>query len=136
MTSKISSTIIIVATIVMLIFVTTSNADKLAAEERDDQGLGKFSSFFSLLRRTSRQGVNIISDLAVSIPFSKILLSGAAILSLLLIFLRVLIVLGPILLLGTLARESTDATDFLKMMIEFYNQVVAELENQANVNNN
>lgn len=88
-------------------------------------------SFFSSLKQTSRQGVGLFKKFAASIPFTKVLLSGGAILSLFFIFIRMLIVIGPILILGAMTRESTDATDFLKMLIEFYNQIVVALDDQA-----
>lgn len=93
--------------------------------------LPRMDGLLGTIKQASRQSASFVSDLVVSIPFTKILLTGGALLSLLFIFLRLLIVLGPILILGALTRESTDATDILKMLVEFYNQVIVALDDQA-----
>lgn len=91
----------------------------------------KLSSILSGLRKSSFQGVQQASSLLVSLPFGKILLAGGALLSLLFIFLRLVVVLSPIFLLGALTRESTDFVDLLEMVIEFYNRIVIALDDQA-----
>lgn len=91
---------------------------------------GKLSSILSTIKKASFHGVDTVSRVAVSIPFTKILMTAGALLGLLFVFMRILIVIGPILLLGALTRESTDATDLLKMLVEFYNQVIVALDDQ------
>lgn len=93
--------------------------------------LDKFNSIFSNLKKVSFQGIQQASGLLVSVPFGKILLAGGALLSLFFIFIRLIIVLSPIFLLGALTRESTDFVDLFEMLIEFYNRVVMALDDQA-----
>lgn len=62
-------------------------------------------------------------------------MTTGALLGLFLVFIRILIVIGPILLLGALTRESTDAKDLLRMLIEFYNQVIVALDDQMSQSN-
>lgn len=92
--------------------------------------LARFENFFSLLKQTSRQGASYVSELVASIPFGKIALASGALLSIFFLFIRLIVVLGPILILGAMTRESTDATDLLRMLIEFYNQVIVSLDEQ------
>lgn len=124
-----SSTILFIIAIYMIYLtqwpVEATNHQSLKPEP-------KLESFFSSLKQTIQQRISLAKKLSLpfSLPLTKILLSGGAILSLLFIFMRMLIVIGPILLLGAMTRESTDATDLLKILIEFYNQVVVALDNQ------
>lgn len=90
----------------------------------------KLANIFSQFKQTSIQGASFLRRSVSSIPIGKIVLIGGALLSLFFIFLRLLVVLGPILILGAMTRESTDATDVLRMLIEFYNQVIVALDEQ------
>lgn len=91
----------------------------------------KLVNLFAIIQQTSKQSLSYITNLAASIPFAKLILTGGALLSFFFVFIRFLIVLGPIILMGTLTRESSEATDFLKSLIEFYNQIVLTLEDQT-----
>lgn len=118
------------------VFVLVCSSVGISAEQgevgRSSGGLGhKLGNFFSVFKQASRQGASFLGDMAASIPFGKIALGGGALLGLFLLFLRLLIVLGPILILGAMTRESTDATDLLRMLIEFYNQIILSLEEQS-----
>lgn len=91
---------------------------------------GNLSSLLHSIKKASFHGAGIVKSAALAIPFTKILMTGGALLGLFFVFIRILVVIGPILLLGALTRESTDATDLLKMLIEFYNQVIVALDDQ------
>lgn len=116
--------------IVIIILILRIESQQSQADAAELAKSGQFHNIFSSLKQASHQGVNYVSDLVVSIPFGKIVLAGGALLSLFFIFVRLLVVLGPILLLGALTRDSTDATDLLRMLIEFYNQVIVALDEQ------
>lgn len=90
--------------------------------------IGSLGNYFNTLKRASSRGLSSVSSLLVSIPFTKIVMSGAALLSLFFIFVRLVVVLGPILLLGAMARESTDVSDLLRILIDFYHQIILALE--------
>lgn len=110
-------------------FSDQSQENQIAGRSFDSQGEDG-SGIFSIIKKTSRQSLGFLSNLFVSIPFGKMLLAGGALLSLFFLFVRLIIVLAPILILGAMARESTDATDLIKMLIDFYNQVVIALDEQ------
>lgn len=103
----------------------------VVAAEQSVSSPGKLSNLFSNLKTASQRSFTYAGDLLTALPVGKIFLAGGALLSLLFIFVRLLIVLGPIILLGALTRESTDASDLLRMLIEFYNQVVIALDEQS-----
>lgn len=115
-------------TLVLLQFLHPLEAAELTKSTRS----GRVDNFIAVLKQASYQGANYARDLATSLPLTKILLAGGALLSLFLIFIRLIIVLGPILVLGAMTRESTDTTDLLRMLLEFYNQVVMALDAQLN----
>lgn len=92
---------------------------------------GRVENLFAILKQASRQGASYLSDLAISIPFGKIAVGGGALLGIFFLFLRLLIVMGPILILGALTRESQDATDLIRMLIDFYNQLIVSLDEQV-----
>lgn len=117
-------------TIVLLYLACQFPVPANAAELSKSSHSGRLENFFAVLKVASRQGKNYVADLLETIPFKKIILSGGALLSLFFIFVRLLVVLGPILILGALTRESTDATDLMKILIEFYNQVIVALDDQ------
>lgn len=93
----------------------------------------RLERFFSSLKRASSKGVDILGSLFHSFPFGRVALAGGALLSLLFLFVRLLIVMGPILILGSLTRDSTEPTDLLRMLIEFYNQMIVALEEQGQI---
>ena len=113
-------------TCILVSLFCDANASELSKISRYN-GL---NDLFSSLKKIPSRGATFISDFALSIPFTKILLAGGALLGILFMFIRLLIVLGPIIILGAMTRESTDATDLLKMLIEFYNQVIVALDDQ------
>lgn len=127
-----------IAALLALVCVV-AQADKQAVDDQQ-QSISKSASksvlnaLLSSVRRASSRSFSYLSSTLIATPITRILLTGGAILSLMLVFIRLVIVLGPILLLGALARESTDASDFLRMMIEFYNQVVLALDDAATNN--
>lgn len=93
--------------------------------------IGSLRGFFGEIKKSSARGLNYLTNMLVSIPFTKIIMAGGALLSLFFIFVRLIIVLGPIMILGAMTRDgTTDASDLLKMLIEFYNQIVVALDEQ------
>lgn len=120
---------------IMVVFISILLAGSVKCDrlvKRDLPGAGIVAQLVSNIKKASVGGARYINDLALSIPFTKAVLIGGALVSLFFLFLRILVVLGPILVLGAIARESsTDATDFLKMLIEFYNQIVEAMEEGA-----
>lgn len=113
-------------TIVLVALMSTISGQELEKSSKS----GTILNYLAILRQTSRQSIGYITNLAEAIPFTKVLLAGGALLSLFFIFVRLLVVLGPIILFGTLTRESTDVSDYLKLLIEFYNQIVQTLDEQ------
>lgn len=91
------------------------------------------ASLFGLVKKTSRQGIDLAANLLASVPFGTVAVAAGALLGLFFLFLRLLIVLGPILVLGALTRESSSGgyLDFLSMLLEFYNQLIESLDNQT-----
>ena len=125
--------------VVILVLLNIINSHSLLAEAIDDDLAQKgtvatrfprLQNLLASFKKTSRQGLSVASNLLSYIPFGRILLAGGALLSLFFIFLRLLVVLGPILLLGALTRESTNATDLFRLLIEFYNEVIMALDQQ------
>lgn len=96
---------------------------------------GRLSSILHSIKQASFDGADLVRSAVVSIPFTKMVMTTGALLGLFLVFIRILIVIGPILLLGALTRESTDAKDLLRMLIEFYNQVIVALDDQMSQSN-
>lgn len=117
--------VILLALFVIASFVEGHEAQEIMKEPTYIRSLG---NFFGNLRRASSRGLSSLSSIFISIPFAKIVMSGAALLSLFFIFVRLIVVLGPILLLGAMARESTDASDLLRLLIDFYNQIIQALD--------
>lgn len=128
-------TVLVVVVVVVLVsaLYLVANVEGSEANEviKKPTSIGSLRSFFGSLRRASSRGLSFASNLLVSIPFTKVLVAGGALLSLFFIFVRLIVVLGPILLLGAMTRESTDASDLLKMLIEFYNQIILALDEQT-----
>lgn len=116
---------VLLLTLFVIAFVEGYEYNEIMREPTRIKSLG---SFFSDLKRASARSLSSLSSLLVSIPFTKIIMSGAALLSLFFIFVRLIVVLGPILLLGAMARENTDASDLLKLLIDFYNQIIIALD--------
>lgn len=123
----------VIGAVLVLALYLIANAEGSEANEiiKKPTSIGSLRNFFGSLRRASSRGLSFASNLLVSIPFTKILVAGGALLSLFFIFVRLIVVLGPILLLGAMTRESTDASDLLKMLIEFYNQIILALDEQT-----
>lgn len=126
--NKLVSCAIIVLIVLMTILSKANHVN--AAELIKATPLHGLENIFTSLKQTSRQGASFLTDLIASIPFGKIALASGALLSLILIFFRLLVVLGPILILGAMTRESTDTTDLIRTMIEFYKQVIVALNEQ------
>lgn len=125
--------ILILLAAIVLIDITNVCPFADAAEPLVAKGrFSKLENLFSSFKQASVRGAGLARDLAVSIPFTKILLAGGAVLSLLFFFARLLVVLGPILLLGALTRESTDTRDAFRMVLEFFDQVIIALAEQMN----
>lgn len=116
--------------ITIFIVVQLNNTENSRVQAQDLAKSGRLQKYFALLKQTPGQATSYARELITSIPFGKILLAGGALLSVFFLFVRLLVVLGPILILGALTRESTDATDLLRMLIEFYNQVIVALDEQ------
>ena len=119
--------------IVCMILIACETNSKVEGAELGKESigtLGRFENLFSRLKQTSRQGASYASDLLASIPFGKVALASGALLSIFFLFIRLIVVLGPILILGAMTRESTDATDLMRMLIEFFNQVIVSLDEQ------
>lgn len=106
-----------------------------APTKSESRSIGSLQAFFGQIKKASARGVGYASNMLLSIPFTKMLMVGGALLSLFFIFLRLIIVLGPIMLLAMASRESTDASDLLKILIEFYNQIVLALDEQMSQQN-
>lgn len=123
----------VIGAVLVLALYLIANVEGSEANEiiKKPTSIGSLRNFFGSLRRASSRGLSFASNLLVSIPFTKILVAGGALLSLFFIFVRLIVVLGPILLLGAMTRESTDASDLLKMLIEFYNQIILALDEQT-----
>lgn len=85
------------------------------------------------LKQFSLQASNKALDLIKLIPITKILLVGGAVLSILFMFIRLVIVLGPIIILGALTRESNSANDFFSLLLEFYNRLLSAVDDQSAV---
>lgn len=111
-------------------FTVVSASESISNQLSYKQSPFKLQNILQSVKKSSRQSFNYLSELIVSIPFTKILLASGALLSLFFVFIRLLIVLGPILILGAMTRESTNATDIIRMLIEFYNQVIVALDEQ------
>lgn len=96
---------------------------------KEGRAIGRLSDFFSSISRASSRSFSLVSNFLVShLPSKKILITSGALMSLFFIFVRLIIVMAPILLLGALTRESTDASDILQMLFDFYNQIIVALE--------
>lgn len=130
MNTKLTILLVVITLVVLLHLQQTGRNVEASELAKTSRAIGKLGNFFSNIKRASVRGVNLFTGMLASIPITKIMLAGGALLSLFFIFIRLLIVLGPILILGAMTRESTDTTDFLRILIEFYNQVLVALDEQ------
>lgn len=101
-----------------------------SSEELAKLDEGRLVNFLSIAKQAAVQALSYFKDVAMNMPFGKILLAGALI-SLFSFFLRLIIVLGPIIALGAMTREGTDPRDFLMMFVNFYNNIVQNMDTQA-----
>lgn len=121
---------VFVVAILICVAFEVEASDENVAETREEvasvvaKPTGKLSEILSTIKEASVGGVSQASTWVRSLPFGKIFMTGGALLSLFFIFVRLVIVLGPILILGALTRESTDTGDFLRMLLEFYGQII------------
>lgn len=93
---------------------------------------GTVMNYFAILKQASRQSYNYLMNFVDALPLTKMLLTSGAFLGLFFMLIRLVIVLGPIIFLGALTRESSEVSDYLKLLIEFYNHIVLAIDDQIN----
>lgn len=87
------------------------------------------SDLWTNLHEKSSRSLGSLTSLLQTIPITKIVLTSGTLVASLLILLRIIVVLGPILILGTLAREDTDIRDLIRQLIDNYKMIIETLDN-------
>ena len=116
---------------ICIVDLATQRHEVLAEQfERSVKEPNRLAKILSSVKRVSNRGFSVVGDFLASVSFTKIAIAAGALLSIFLLFVRLLVVLGPILILGAMTRESTESTDLIRMLIEFYNQIIVALDEQ------
>lgn len=114
------------------LFLMALVAQATSQELQKSTQSGTVMNYFAILKQASRQSYNYLMNFVDALPLTKMLLTSGAFLGLFFMLIRLVIVLGPIIFLGALTRESSEVSDYLKLLIEFYNHIVLAIDDQIN----
>lgn len=112
------------ATILVVSVVCEDNSTSKESTELESASV--WIQAFRGIQKASSRGLTIVGDIITGVPLTTIILIAGGLIS---IILRLIVVFGPIFLLGTVTRDSSEATNFLKLIIEAYNMVIEAIEN-------
>lgn len=128
-----------VAFIVVVVVITTALSISCKTNDAGSHGnllatrsKRSLSSFIQNLQESTSRSFTSFTDLLPSISITKLILVSGALISVLFLFLRILVVIGPILILGAMAREDASVVDIVKIIVEGYNMIIEALDANQN----
>lgn len=118
---KYSGLLVLLATLAVVL------CQNISDESESRVSPNKLDQVFTTMRSASSRSLGYLGSL-MGKPLGRILLAGGGVIGFILLAIRILVVAGPIFLLGSMARDSREVSDFLRLMVESYNLIVEALE--------